>query len=213
MRVKFELTGTMPFLMHSNDVEQGDRLINYRKDPANKNLSKPGDDRSPPWTWMTYVYSDGEFITVPSHNLMACLRKAASDMIMKGKKTFKAASQSGILIDSEFMTFKTGGKQIAIADLLPLESEPFPAHKARAVELGFKLDIRRVAVGTSQHIRVRPRFDNWSINGALEVLLPEITFDVLATMFELAGKVGLGDWRPGAKSPGPFGMFSAKLSK
>lgn len=54
----FELTGTTPLLMHADDVDAADALIEWRQKPDNKNISKPGDDRSPPWAWQTYLYRD-----------------------------------------------------------------------------------------------------------------------------------------------------------
>ena len=50
--------------MHQDDVELGDELKEWRKDPANSNLSTPGDDRTPPWTWKSYIYNDGDVIGV-----------------------------------------------------------------------------------------------------------------------------------------------------
>ena len=92
MKVAFELTGEMPLLMHSDDVEAADELKEWRKDPANKDLSVAGDDRSPAWTWQTYLYSDGEHVTIPGANLMVNLRTAATQIILKKQKTFKELS-------------------------------------------------------------------------------------------------------------------------
>lgn len=213
MKVAFELTGEMPLLMHQDDVEASDMLTEWRKAPENKNVSRAGDDRSPGWTWQTYLYSDGAHITVPSQNLAVCLRQAGAQMILKKQKTFKEISQSGMLILGEYMDFFTGGKQIKIADVEPLRELPFEAQANAVRDLGFRLFTKRARIGQSKHIRVRPRFDAWSIKGELQVLVPDITFDNLETMFGLAGRVGLCDWRPGCKTPGPYGMFVAKLKK
>jgi hypothetical protein len=99
-------------LMHADDVEAADRLMAWRKDPSNNELSTPGDDRSPPWTWRTYLYAgeiDGhQQVVVPSANVMAALRYAGSQMTLKGNKTFKKLSQSGIAILEEFCSLKVG---------------------------------------------------------------------------------------------------------
>lgn len=218
MRVSFELIGVMPLLMHADDVEAADALEAWRKNPAHKNISKAGDDRSPPWTWQTYLYSDGTHITIPSQNLMVCLRYAGAQIVMKKQKTFKEASQSGMLIDSEFMTFRINGDQIPIAPFDWMKSaidEPaaFTDEVASVKKHGFRLFTKRAKIGTSKHIRVRPRFDAWSVCGSLEVYAPEITFAVLEQMFALAGRGGLCDWRPNCKTPGPYGMYEAKLTK
>lgn len=218
MRVSFELKGVMPLLMHSDDVEAADALDAWRKDPAHKNISRAGDDRSPAWTWQTYLYSDGTHITIPSQNLMVCLRYAGAQIVMKKQKTFKEASQSGLLIDSEFMEFRCNGEQIPIAafDWLKAATEEptdFSHEVAAAKKHGFRLFTKRAKVGQSKHIRVRPRFDSWTVTGSLEVYAPEITFSVLEQMFSIAGRGGLCDWRPNCRTPGPYGMYEAKLMK
>lgn len=207
----FTLKGKMPLLMHADDVDQSDKLAVWRKDPANKNRSQAGDDRSPVWTWRTYLYSDGEHICMPSDNIMVALRQAGSSMILKKQKTFKEISQSGLLITAEHCDFFTNGHQVLMAALTGHDDAAFTRQIEVAEANDFKLFCKRARVGTSKHIRVRPRFDDWEVRGRIQVLRPEITFDVLSQLFELAGHVGLCDWRPGCKTPGNFGMFSAVI--
>ena len=76
-----------------------------------------------------------------------------------------------------------------------------------------KAFVKRAKIGTSKHIRVRPRFDSWQVRGELLVVEAALTFDIVSQLFELAGRVGLCDWRPGGKTPGTFGMFDSKLTK
>ncbi len=213
MKVGFELTGITALLMHNDDFEASDLLNAWRKAPANKGVSVAGDDRSPAWTWQTYLYHDGEHLAIPSQNLMTCLRSAGSQMILKKQKTFKEISQSGMGIYSEFLTFRNAGKQIKIRDVVAMRDETFAKQQELVRDTGFRLFGKRAKIGTSKHLRIRPRFDNWSAAGELVVVAPELTFDALKQMFELAGRVGLCDWRPGCKTPGPFGMFAAKLAK
>lgn len=209
--LSFELKGIMPLLMHADDIAAADKLMAWRKDPANKNVSVAGDDRSPAWTWYTYCYSDGTNIAYPQENIMVALRQAGAQLILKKQKTFKEISQSGLLIMSEFCEFYANGKQVPITALRAIEKKPF-AEQADAVQkLGFKLFVKRAKIGTSKHVRVRPRFDNWSIKGRIQILANEITPEILTQLFNLAGRVGLGDWRPGCKTPGPFGMFTATV--
>ncbi len=73
--------------------------------------------------------------------------------------------------------------------------------------------MKRAKVGTTKHVRVRPRFENWTVRGELEVIAAELPFDIMEEIFNIAGRVGLSDWRPGCKTPGAFGMFAAKLKK
>lgn len=214
MNVRFELTGTMPMLMHHDDVEASDHLRLWRDAAENKNVTVRGDDRSPPWTWQTYLYSDGDQVTMPSANVWACLLKAGTKMTLKGNKTFKEASQNGMFPSTEFYQFLHDGKEVAIAPIIAIKDEPFEVHKALVEKLGFRLWSKRAKVGQVKHVRTRPRFDVWSVIGEFTAEAPELTFPVLQEMFRLAGQVGLGDWRPGSpKSPGPYGMFAAKLTK
>lgn len=212
-RYRFALHGMMPLLMHNDDVAASDSLSAWRKDPVNKNVSVAGDDRSPAWTWHTYCYHDGTHLAMPSANIAVCLRQAGTNLILKKQKTFKELTQSGMLIDTEYCEFLCGGKQFAVDDLKQVEDRSFTEQCTAVRELGFRLFTKRARVGSSKHIRVRPRFDNWEVRGTLTVFVPELSLDVLTQIFNLAGRVGLCDWRPGCKTPGPFGMFSSTIER
>lgn len=210
--VQFTLTGRMPLLMHADDVESADLLESWRKDPSNKNSSRAGDDRSPSWTWQTYCYSDGTHLAMPAENVMVALRQAGTQMILKKQKTFKEITQSGLLIATEYCEFFSNGKQVPVSAVDGLREKTFSEQRAGAKKLGFDLFIKRARVGTSKHIRVRPRFDKWEVRGMMHILKPELTFEVVQQLFDLAGSVGICDWRPGCKTPGPYGMFSSKVT-
>lgn len=207
---KFRLVGVMPLIQHADDVEAADTLMAWRKDSANKNISVAGDDRSPAWTWQTYLYSDGDHIALPAENLMVALRQAGTQLIMKKQKTFKEISQSGLLIPNEFLTFTVDGKQIAMDSIDAIHGKTFTQQADAVRDMGFRLFVKRARVGQSKHVRVRPRFDVWEASGMIQILAPEITEDVLTKLFELAGRVGLCDWRPGCRTPGPYGMFETQ---
>lgn len=215
MRYEFTLTGTRPMLMHFDDVEWADEISAWRLDPENtkKRGESSGDDRRPAHTWIGYLYHDAANVVIPGANLTSCLKKAGARVPMGRQKTFKELAVSGILIEDEFLAFTNGGKPIPIAPVHKLKDNPnFKDHAAAALAMGFKLDVRRAAVGASKHVRVRPRFEEWAAKGTLEVTAHEITAEVLQSIFDQAGRVGLGDWRPGSpKSPGPFGMFQTKV--
>jgi hypothetical protein len=266
---KFKFTGNTAMLMHADDVEAADRLRDWRKDPSNNELSVPGDDRSPPWTWRTYLYAgdiDGQRqVVIPSSNVMAALRYAGSQMTLKGNKTFKKLSQSGIAIMDEFCALKVGlgpaefappidAEYCRQAGILASEGEDYDAVAKRHAEemgvnvgdkhpgfglrpilasdidaipemmkyrdqvtqcrrLGFNLYAKRAPVGKSKHVRCRPRFEVWTVEGTLKVTQEAIDDRILTTMLNIAGEQsGLGDWRPSSPlSPGPFGQFSVEL--
>jgi len=212
-RAEFVLKGVTPLLMHKDDVLAADMLQEWRKDPANKGMSVPGDDRTPPWTWQanTYVDEDGN-VTIPTQNLMRCLCKAGSRMILKRTTTFKELTQTGLFIANDCLDFVNGGTKVNMSDFVKNRDEKFTQQMARAEKTGFKLDVRRVGMQSgSKHVRVRPIFRAWQARGVLNVTAPEFDQERLNTLFELAGMQGLCEWRPGGKTPGSFGMFEASV--
>lgn len=218
MRYEFTLTGRTSLLMHADDVEWADEMNAWRLDPNNtpKKGEGRGDDRRPAHTWVGYCYHDGNNLSIPSANLVSCLKKAGSRVPLGGRgKTFKELAVSGLFFEAEHLTFTNSGKPIPAAPVLALAEETeFRKHAETAKKLGFSLFVKRVAIGTSKHVRVRARFDTWAVAGTLEVTAHEIGTAELESIFQQAGRVGLGDWRPGSpKSPGPFGMFDAKLKR
>lgn len=219
MKYAFSLIGTNPLLMHRDDVEASDELQGWRKDPANKVASTAGDDRSPAWTWHTYLYSDGTHIAMPQDNIMAALRHAGSSVSGGGRTTLKAKSQTALLISDEFCSFTTKGKQITAASMAAMRGMDFKTQSNACRDLGFRLFVKRAKIGQAKHVRVRPRFDDWRVEGVIEVARygdsDEISFEQLKLLFDLAGRTaGLCDWRPSSKqSPGPYGQFRAELKK
>lgn len=214
-KVAFELLGEMPLLMHWDNIEGGDTLKEWRQDGKNKNQSVPGDDRSPAWTWHTYLYNDGEVVTMPQDNVMSSLMSGGTQVILKRQKTYKELSQSGILISTEHLNFEYGdGKTLTIKQLEAMRDMPFKKQSERCAELGFRLFCKRAKIGNSKHVRVRPRFDRWRVSGELQVISEDLPFEKLELIFNYAGRAGLGDWRPSSpKRPGPYGMYTAKLKQ
>jgi hypothetical protein len=90
----------------------------------------------------------------------------------------------------------------------------FSEHKKAAQAMGFELLVKRAKIGMSKHIRVRPQFPTgWQARGTLAVWDEQIDERSLASILEYAGQYkGLCDWRPGGKTPGPYGTFDAKIS-
>ena len=215
MRISFQLVGQTPLLMAADNVEAADRLAAWLAEPANRALVKPGDDRTPPWTWMNRIYSNGEHLTIPSNCLIAALRGAGAQLRLKGAKTFKASASSGIVPDSDYLKLTVAGQQIRVADLLAFQDRPFTEHVENCRKLGFDLHVRRIPVADSKHVRVRPKFDKWVVGGTAFVTAKELTFEVIKQLFDLAGTTqGLLDFRPSAKRcPGNYGIFTATVKK
>ena len=214
MQYEFTLKGTMPLLMHNDNIMAADEITAWQKDPKNKSVSVPGDDRSPPWTWFSYLYHDEENLVIPTECIMAMLKNAGAKISAK-RGSFKAMTQSGLLMATDFCAFTNGGKPIKLADIHRFKEAAFAKHVASARNLGFDLHVKRAKIGQKKHVRVRPIFHAWQVVGCIEVTEPAITEAVLEQLFEIAGRlVGLGDWRPSSpSSPGPYGMFTATLKQ
>ncbi len=214
----YEVTvmGKTPLLMHADNIEWADRMERWKNDPANRKTSKAGDDRSPAFRWLGALYHDGEHVAIPSDNTMRCLMEGGAMVPVpggRGNKTFKAQTQSGCMVGEPFWKLSVRGKAVPLAPLMALVDEKdFDRHQEMAAKYGFLLFLKRAKIGMSKHIRVRPRFNDWSATGTLNVWDEQITEDVLRQIMEYAGQFkGLGDWRPGGKTPGPFGMYAATV--
>jgi hypothetical protein len=209
--------GESPLIMHSDNIAWNEKVKAWSKDPANRDKSVAGDDRTPVWTWIGYTYHDGKEIGVPSDNLMTMFREGGAKVIKTGKSTFKKETQAGILIDQQQWPLYIDGKTIPVTEIdRILKLEEFADHIKAAEDLGFELLVKRAKIGASKHVRVRPMFRYWELRGSLTVLDPErtgLTRDILQTILDQSGALcGLGDWRPSSpKSPGVFGRFSATI--
>lgn len=213
------ITGKTPMLMHHDNIEWADFMTTWKDDPANKKSSKAGDDRTPAWRWLGCCYHDGSVLAIPQANIMRSIMEGGAMVPVPGGKmgkTFKSQTQSGMMCVEESWPLLIGGKTIPWGEVEALKDEgDFTKNRTAARELGFDLMVKRAKVGTSKHIRVRPRFEaGWQISGTLAVWDDQITEQSLAQILEYAGQYkGIGDWRPGGKTPGPYGMFEAKIKK
>lgn len=215
---KVTLTGDTPLLMHADNIDWADKMDAWKNNPKNKKNSKAGDDRSPAWRWVGCLnYDDAKtgVVTIPSEYIMRCIMGGAVE-VPTGKKgkTFKSQSQSGLMCREFHWPLLISGNPISMRDVNEcLSMEAFQEQKEAVAVLGFSLFVKRAAVGQSKHIRVRPRFDNWSAAGEIIITDDQITLGVLSDILEISGRLkGIGDWRPGGKTPGAFGMFTATVT-
>lgn len=212
------LTGTSAMLMHADNIEWSDSMSDWGRNPENAGKSVAGDDRTPGYRWFGSLCHDGAHIAIPS-DYVARNTMAAGAMIPtgKGKGTFKAQTQSGCQSATPFWEFRVNGKQIPVEPLERVHQEPvedFKENRHIVQQAGFSLFTKRAKIGQSKHVRVRPRFDVWTVAGQMIVFDDTITDEVLAMIFDYGGRYkGLGDWRPGGKTPGPFGMFTSVVRR
>lgn len=219
-RYELTLTGLTPLILHSMNFRFAEKIAEWRKAPENKEFKKPGDDRSPAWTWIGCLYTDGRNLTMSSDCLATCLREAAKKVPTgntRGDKSYKKLAQSGIQFDTTEFDLLVNGKSIPLKPINDLIGEmDYAAHEEVAFDYGFELFAKAVRVQQARHIRVRPMFRNWVVKGTITVLDEEmfgLKPEILRTIWDQAGAFcGLGDWRPSAQTaPGPYGRFSAEL--
>ena len=211
-RYEVKLTGQTPLLMHGDNLSWDGYMAKWLMDPKNKELSKAGDDRTPAWKWIGYLYIEQGLVVVPSDNLMTVIREAGTMLPTgKGKKTFKRQSQNGIVVDQLGWPVLVNGKTIPYDKIEPLlKVDDYLEHEHAAKQLGFELFAKRVKIGRAKHVRVRPRFDRWACSGTISVTDDMITTNVVRDLFLYAGDCGLCDWRNSSPdAPGAFGKFSA----
>ena len=214
------LKGLTPLLMHSDNLSFTEKVMAWRKDPANKEFSVSGDDRTPPWTWIGYLYHDGSTLGVSSDNLMTMLREGGAKIKTgNGKETYKKQTQSGILIDQQQFELRLNGDPVPIEPIKGLiGGRDFMAHIELAESLGFELFVKRASIGRSKHIRVRPMFRDWELRGSFTVIdseLSGLTEGVVEQILNYGGAIcGLCDWRPSSpKASGSFGKFAPEMER
>ena len=213
---KIEMTGVTPLLLHKDNIQWGERVKAWSKNPANKPKSVAGDDRTPAWTWLGYCYDANGQIVIDADNIMAMLRDAGKKCpAPTGKGTLKAQTQSGIIVNEiGWPVISTAGVVDYKALMALKEEEDFSKHEEAATAAGFELFVKRAKIGASKHVRVRPRFNAWEASGSVIVVDDTITTRVLQNLFTVAGTfVGVGDWRPGSPASGRFGQFTAMVTE
>lgn len=216
---KITLEGMTPLLMHNDNLSYNETIKVWQKDPENKALSIAGDDRSPAWTWIGYLYHDTRNVGISSDNIMTMLREGgAKVMVGRGKETYKKQTQSGVMLDQQQFDISINGALVPLADIKPLiGAANFTEHLETAERLGFELLVKRAKIGAGKHVRVRPMFRKWTATGTLTVLdseLTGLTESVLTTVLNQAGALcGLCDWRPSSPKSGTFGKFMPTVKR
>lgn len=223
-RYEVTLTGARAsMIMHWDSVRNADLVKRWREDHKRDKAVLKGDDRYPSWTWKTYLYigETDRVVCIPTPNIQSCLMKGGVEFDLKGskRKSLKAATQSMLRFEEPELPLHLShpkGKVVTYEDIQSIDDGmSFEEQSAAAADLGIILDVRRVPVGQSKHIRTRPKFSaGWWVKGTLVNLYPDkIPDEQIVQLFDYCGKfVGLGDWRPSSpKTPGPHGQFDSSI--
>ena len=221
-RYEITMTGRSPLIMHRDNLDFAERNVKaWTRIPENKALTQAGDDRTPAWTWIGYLYNDKNVVGLDADNIMTLLREGGAKVPFPGKskETFKKYTCNGLTCDTiQFDLFfgENLDRQCYIKDILSLlDNNNFDEHLRVVEELGFELFVKRAKVGMSKHVRVRPRFNQWRAVGTITVFDEEtscLTRDNLERIFIQCGKlIGVGDWRPGSPKGGYFGLFTPEV--
>ena len=221
-RYRVTMTGVSPLILHADNLTFYEKNVKaWLKVPENKALSVAGDDRTPAWTWIGYLYHDYKVVGISADNIMTLLREGGAKVPFPGKskETFKKYACNGLTCDQIQFDLFFGvdlDRQCRMADLEPLlEVNDFEKHLQTVEDLGFELFVKRAKVGMAKHVRVRPRFDKWKAVGTITVFDEEtscLTKENLERILAQAGKlIGLGDWRPGCPKGGYYGLFTSEV--
>jgi hypothetical protein len=157
---------------------------------------------------------DETHIVMPAENLLGALLKAGAGIGIGKMKTLKAASQS-IFFTDFYIPLKVSGKTISRKDVMEIGGD-FKEQQASALKLGFSLFVKPVNVNNKSHVRVRPRFENWSLTATFETDNTDLLAgtDRIESIWEGAGKCGVGDWRPNSpRKPGMYGVFTTSVKR
>jgi hypothetical protein len=177
-QLQFTITGTAPFLMHSNrGVNPREPLAKQLKAITAKRTKSEEDlDEIARIEWELGMYHDaktGPYI--PAEMMLACLRDAAKKT-KQGKSILEA-----VMVDESRIPLRYDGPR----DITGLYDD------------GRFFDLRPARVMGRTVNRARPIFLDWSASFSLSVDGELIDPEDICRILETAGRrVGLGDYRP-----------------
>ena len=166
--IEAEITGVASLLQHR--FAQEAHGLEAKK--AKKKVYDP-DEEAKKASYM----DEGGFVMLSEH-IYGCLAKAATSFILDGKKTFKDAVARGIVVTP---------------DNIPLLDK-----KEKQYQKWDEIDARRAVVMRSAITRWRPMFyEGWKLRFEIQIVDDDtISPKVLKEIFDKAGYVGIGDYRP-----------------
>ena len=174
--VKVKIKGTSPLLFNKFNPE-GEGLKKAAK--AQQSAEEEAEQS-------VYRNAEGQIYT-PSSHVLGSMVKSGVQFKMKGRKTFKDAVNSGVLIDPEEIV-----------------------HKNQEYEI----DSRSVVIKSTRGRIMRHRAKlpvGWELSFTIKIIDERLTAPLVKEILENAGKyVGIGDFRPRF---GRFDVIEYKKSK
>lgn len=193
MRIRIELTGTAPLLMHNERLsDPDDEFARQIKEITDKGTNQTTADKELvsklEWFGGLYTYTNGvKEVVLPTANVIRCLRETAA-ITKDGKRIARGISPLVLHVP-----LLHGG----------------PKDVAKLYEDGKYIDRRQVKVGRGRIKRTRPIFPQWAAAFDFELLTDVLNLQRLIDIAELAGlATGLGD----ARILG-YGRFKAAVKK
>lgn len=216
-----KLTGLDTMLWNRDNFRFDAEVSKWQKGPSGRDCPR-GDDRFPAWKWIGKIYHDAtekSFALCCDEVISAVLSEAGKGITMSGKKTYKEPAKTAIEYINDYAEIKLRGKPIPFSPFKKLftgDVTDMDEHTEIAQKHGIDIDIRRVSMGGSKHVRCRPLIPvGWTAEFSMSVDDEIIDKNTLKQLFHIAGtRKGIGDWRPGSpKSPGKHGRFNAEIKE
>ena len=151
------------------------------------------------WKKTVYLSSNGDgCLVMPALNIEACIRNAAKGHKI-GRQGAKSFVASAVQITEDEIPFIVNGERVILDDVV----ENQWLFTTTAVVNRARVNRTRVSLPPG-----------WTLDFALMCSGDVVSPKFLQELTEEAGnRCGLGDWRPGAPTPGRFGKFDvAKFS-
>ena len=191
MRIRIELTGTTPLMMHNERLsDPDDEYTKQIKEITDKGTNQTEQDKEliSRLEWYGGIYTNGsKQVIVPTANLIKCLRETAT-ITKDGKKVARGLSPLALHSPLQYD---------GPSDLAKLYANPTFA------------DRRQVKVGRGRIKRTRPMFPQWGLATDFELLQDVLDFGRICDITELAGQAtGLGDARILC-----YGRFKSQVAK
>lgn len=146
-------------------------------------------DRDPREIAEKKLYTKDGKSGIPYHMFFACLVEAG--------RRIKLNPRSNI----------TSSRGTQLTSFLRLKGDFYPFEDDQGWEADVKMGSLMVRGQRVAAPVIRPRFDRWSFIVSFEMDEKRVSEETVKALFEEAGRVGLGSWRPSESKPGPYGQF------